>query len=206
MPKAPQPAAQRTLPLGNPATLDELAAHLAAFQDHARLAVALVAKLDALIDRCNAIPTAEYARWLTAQSLYRELRRGTVPRPLAPLAPHVWPYASDLRTVQMDAYPLLIRVRDAYRRLDGVSQVAAAQRFGPLHNGGLDYTPIFIAGGWPKQAIQDLDTRAAAERLDIVPLMGIAGALWAAAGITDPEVLNQGRARRRRKAGHEGGN
>lgn len=198
MPKAPQPTAQRTLAFGSPATLDELAAHLAAFKDHARLAVALVAQLDTLIDRCTAIPTAEYARWLTGAALYRELRRGTVPHPLAP---HVWPYATDLRTVQMDAYPLLIRVRDAYSRLDGASRIAAAQRFGTIHNGGVDFSPVWTVGGWPTQAIGDLDAKAATVKLDIVPLMTINGALWSAHGITDTEVLNQGRARRRRKAG-----
>ncbi len=196
MPKAPQPTAQLTLIPGNASTVEELAATIAAFRDHAALAAAMVARLDALIDRCAAIPTAAWDRWVSAQALYRNLRRGTVP---SPIAPHVWSWRTDLRTTQVDAFPLLIRVRDAYSRLDGVSKVAAARRFGTLHNGGVDYSPVWAVGGWPRQALRDLDTKAATVKLDIVPLMTVNGALWAGAGIVDDEAIHKRRGARRQQ-------
>ncbi len=183
MPKAPQPIMPTgQLALGGVASFDTLAATIAAFRDHAALAAALIAQLDGLIDRCAAIPTAEWARWVAAQALYNSLRRGTVP---SPIAPHVWLWRTDLRTVQVDAFPLLIRVRDAYARLDQSSRRIAARRFGTIHNGGQDYTPVWRVGGWPTQALRDLDAKAATAKLDIVPLMTTNGALWAAHGITE---------------------
>ena len=195
MPKALQPTAQLTLVPGD---VSALATAIVSFKAHAALAAAMVAKLDTLIDRCAAIPTAEWQRWVAAQALYNNLRRGTVP---SPLAPHVWPWRTDLRTVQVDAFPLLIRVRDAYGKLDGVGKIAATQRFGTLHNGGQDFTPIWAVGGWPTQALRDLDTKAATVKLDIVPLMTTNGALWAGAGYEDAEVIHKQRGRRKQLVG-----
>lgn len=194
MPKATQPTAQLALIPGNASTLEDLAATIDALRDHARLAAAMVATLDVLIDRCTAIPTAEWGRWCMAQTLYNTLRRGIVPHPIAP---HVWPYATDLRTVEVNAFPLLIRVRDAYSKLDGVSTMAATRRFGTLHNGGIDFSPVWAVGGWPRHAIRTLDTKASVAKLDIVPLMTVNGALWAGAGII--EALPQKRGARRKQ-------
>ena len=188
---------QHELPIAPVDSLEPLAATIDAFRAHARLAAAMVARLDALIDRCVAIPTAEWGRWVAASALYAKLRRGSVP---VPIAPHVWPWRLDMRTVEVDAFPLIIRVRDAYSRLDGVSKIAATRRFGTLHNGGQDYTPVWTVGAWPRQAIRDLDTKASVVKLDIVPLMTVNGALWAGAGIIEELPQKRG-ARRKQLAG-----
>lgn len=191
---------QDELPLLSASSLDPLIAALANFRAHAAVATAMVAALDHLIDRCATIPTEEWDRWGRAEALYRALRRGTVPRPLAP---HVWRWRTDLRTAQYDAFPLLIRLRDAYSKLDGPSRSRATARLGAIHGGGIDFSPCWELGGWPTQGIRDLDTRAAVARLDIVPLMATNGALWSAAGIIDDTEVHKKRhgARRKHAAG-----
>lgn len=187
---------QDTLPTLPQADLAPLIAALDAFRRHAALATAMVAKLDALITRCEAIPVSEYDRWLTASLLYAALRRGTVP---TPIAPHVWPWRTDLRTVEVNAFPLIIRVRDHYSRLDTHARTVATRQLGTIHNGGIDYTPVWLLGGWPRDALKALDDRAALARLDIVPLMTVTGALWAAHGIVGDSSVHKKRHGVRRK-------
>lgn len=191
MPRATQGATLPGFCGADPAALD---AALAAFRAHGATAAAMVARLAALLDRLDAVPVADWARWCAGVDLYMALRRGTVPHPIAP---HVWAWRCDLRTQQFDAFPLVIRCRAAYLALDQAGRRAAEGRHGRLHAGGQDFSPLWRLG-WPQDAVRGLDQRAGAMRADVVPLFGT-GQLWSNAGYTDDEGTKQGRRQVKRK-------
>lgn len=152
------------------ASLDTLARHLMAFRLHGKTTAAMVARLDAYLDRLDAIPVDDWCRWQDGAGRWLALRCGPFTRPPPP---HLWPWRTSLAAWTTQGYPLAVRAREAYLRLDRAGQRAAQGRWGPLRGPerGMDFSPLWRYGT-PVDRLGALDRRAEQLRVRVMTVLG----------------------------------
>lgn len=163
-----------TLTVDDPSRYAALTAAMERFQAHGREGEAMIARLDLLLDRMQALPVAEVDGWVTGTARYLGLRYGPLRRPLPP---GLWRWGYPLAHAAVLAWDLASESHFRFKQCSRNQRRDAVAAWGAFLDERGAPSPL-LRLGWPVEALERLDRRSAGLCIDVRARQRLGGRQW----------------------------